>query len=299
MQNYILFCYDSKLIKKAFALITIFAFITACSHTSNNGNNTVSAQTNQKILSDTAGKTLLTRFSPPANYKRLTYDKSSFQYYLSNLPLKPINAKVYYYNGQLKPNMDVYASVFDIDVGDRDLQQCADAVMRLRAEYLYKQKRYDEIHFNFTSGFNAEYTKWAEGSRIKVTGNNVSWYKAKEKDYSYNTFKAYLNIVFTYAGTLSLSKEMKSIPIDSMQVGDVFIKGGSPGHAVIIVDIAINNAGKKVFMIAQSYMPAQSIHLLVNPTDKDLSPWFDLSETDKLYSPEWTFQKSELKRFKK
>ncbi len=178
------------------------------------------------------------------------------------------------------------------------MQQCADAVIRLRAEYLYAQKRFPDIHFNLTNGFRVDYIKWAEGYRLKISGNNTSWYKAVEEDYSYKNFKAYLEIVFSYAGTLSLSKELNQVPLDSIQVGDVFIKGGSPGHAIIIVDMAINKANhKRLFMIAQSYMPAQSIHLLVNQQDKNLSPWYDLSQTDKLYSPEWTFEKSDLKRF--
>ncbi len=281
--------------KKQITLLILFpflAYLTSCSQPNNSKD--------KNIQIDSSAKTVCSRFSVPLNYQRLTYEKSSFPYYLSNFPLKPVGAKVYYYNGEVKENKNVYAAVLDIDVGKRDLQQCADAMIRLRAEYLYGQKKYDMIHFNFTNGFRADYTKWADGSRIKVDGNKVSWYPSKEKDYSYNTFKVYLETVFTYAGTLSLSKELKSIPLDSIQIGDVFIKGGSPGHAEIVVDVAINKTnGKKIFMIAQSYMPAQSIHLLVNQNNANISPWYDLSEADKLYSPEWTFEKSELKRFQK
>lgn len=279
-----------------------FAFLTSCGQTTNNvfKGATIVGSNEQSIKIDSAAKTIVTRFHPPAGYERKAYEKSTFQYYLSNFPLKPVNAKVYYFNGELKPNTGVYASVLNIDVGNKDLQQCADAVMRLRAEYLYGQKRFNEIHFNFTNGFRVDYFKWAEGNRIKISGNKTSWYKAKEIDYSYKAFKEYLEIVFTYAGTLSLSKELKTIPLDSIQVGDVFITGGSPGHAVIVVDVSVNiKNGKRVFMIAQSYMPAQSIHLLVNENNKNLSPWYDLEQTDKLYSPEWTFEKSDLKRFQK
>ncbi len=274
----------------------MLAVLTLCSQPSSES---ISGTHTLGVRIDSAAKTLITRFAPPDGYQRLNYEKGTFQYYLTNFPLKPIDAKVYYYSGKLKANKDVYASVFDIDVGEKDLQQCADAVIRLRAEYLYAQKRFNEIHFNFTNGFRVDYVKWAKGYRLKVSGNNTSWYKAGEEDYSYKNFKAYLEIIFSFAGTLSLTKELNPIPSDSVQVGDVFIKGGSPGHAVIIVDVAIGKINqKRIFMIAQSYMPAQSIHLLVNRNDKDISPWYDLSQTDQLYSPEWTFEKTALKRFK-
>ena len=188
------------------------------------------------------------------------------------------------------------------EIGNRDLQQCADAVIRLRAEYLWKHKRYADIKFNFTSGFTAEYKKWAEGNRIKVNDNQVQWYASgKGVDYSYKTFRNYLDMVFMYAGTASLSRELPAVLYTSLQPGDVFIKGGSPGHAVIVMDVAIHpNTGKKVFLLAQSYMPAQQIHILVNPTSRNLSPWYELTETDtgKLYTPEWIFEKKDLKRFK-
>jgi len=38
---------------------------------------------------------------------------------------------------------------------------------------------------------------------------------------------------------------------------------------------------------------------LKNPVNKDLSPWYYLEDSDKLYTPEWTFEKTDLKRFNK
>ena len=56
-------------------------------------------------------------------------------------------------------------------------------------------------------------------------------------------------MVFMYAGTASLSRELPTVLYTSLQPGDVFIKGGSPGHAVIVMDVAIHpNTGKKVFL---------------------------------------------------
>ncbi len=51
--------------------------------------------------------------------------------------MKPAGAPVLTYTGAPKWRQDVHVAVIDIDVGKRDLQQCADAIMRLRGEWLY------------------------------------------------------------------------------------------------------------------------------------------------------------------
>jgi hypothetical protein len=85
--------------------------------------------------------------------------------------------------------------------------------------------------------------------------------------------------------------------VKNIEIGDIFIKGGSPGHAVIVVDLALNSAGEKRFLLAQSYMPAQDIHVLKNPKNAQLSPWFSTDFGDVLETPEWDFKKEQLKRF--
>lgn len=244
------------------------------------------------------GLTIANRFLVPVNFQRNLCATGSFGYYLQHLSLKPYGSEVYYYNGEEKPNK-VAAAVLNMDVGKKDLQQCADAVMRLRAEYLYQSKQYEAIHFNFTNGFKANYNTWRNKQRIAVKGNAVSWITSNKESTSYTSFREYLDVVFTYAGTASLSKELKPVKLKDMQVGDVFIKGGSPGHAVIVVDMAMNpKSGQKLFMVAQSYMPAQDIHVLLNKNNLTISPWYELNENeDKIYTPEWTFDKTELKRF--
>ena len=65
------------------------------------------------------------------------------------------------------------------------------------------------------------------------------------------------------------------VPYTSLQPGDVFIKGGSPGHAVIVVDVAIYpQTGKKVFLLAQSYLLAHQIQILVYAAYRGLSAFF-------------------------
>ena len=200
------------------------------------------------------------------------------------------------YDGALKGRQDVHAAVIDMSVGGRDLQQCADAVIRLRAEYLFATGRQDEIAFHFTNGFLAEWRRWRRGERIAVDGNECRWLRRAEPDVSHDELLRFLDIVFTYAGTLSLEKELRPVGPDYLRIGDVFITGGSPGHAVIVVDLARDASGRAIFLLAQSYMPAQEIHVLKNLRHPELGPWFTSGEDDALYTPEWTFQWDDRRR---
>ena len=168
-----------------------------------------------------------------------------------------------------------------MDVGTRDLQQCADAVMRLRAEYLFKHKRFSDIHFNFLSDGEPRY--YAD-----YAGNN----RTHEK------FRKYMTYIFSYANTKSLKDELKTVNIEDMQIGDVFIQSGDPfGHAITVMDMAKNDKGQKIFMFSQSFMPAQEIHILINKDDEKLSPWYPLDFGESLFTPEWDFMATDLKRF--
>jgi Domain of unknown function (4846) len=210
----------------------------------------------------------------PEGYLRTKADTNSFTTWLRNLSLKK-SKTVFLYNGIAKRNQAAQFAVIDISVGNKDLQQCADAVMRLRAEYLYAQKKFAEISFG---------------------DNNHHEYKLNGLT-DRKHFDNYLDNVFTKCGTLSLEKQLKSIgKINDVECGDVLIQGGSPGHAMIVIDMAINKSGKKIFLLAQSYMPAQDIHIVINPMNKNLSPWFQLNN-ETIYTPEWIFPKGHFKKW--
>ncbi|NVO01480.1 MAG: DUF4846 domain-containing protein [Bacteroidetes bacterium] len=276
--------------KLVFGLLPLFFCLIACRGTGQKNSN----------LINPSGMKLVDRIQPPSGFERTKDEQVSFATYLRNLKLKPNNSKVLLYNGKEKYNQDAHIAVVDMEIGKADLQQCADAVIRLRSEYLFSIKEYQKIHYNFTSGDRFDLLSWFEGYRQKINGNKVAFIKTANKSSSYDSFRKYLDVIFSYAGTLSLSKELIPVKnLNEMKIGDVFIKGGSPGHAVTIVDIAINpKTNKKVFLLAQSYMPAQDIQILKNPNNSELSPWYSEDFDGSLLTPEWTFEKSDLKRFK-
>lgn len=139
-------------------------------------------------LIDTSGKTLATRFNPPAGFSRIDFPNNTFENYLQNLPLKPHGAKVKYYNGQTKEAKRVYDAVVSLPIGKRDLHQCADAVIRLRAEWLFGTSQFENICFNFTNGFKACYSEWMKGRRIAVSGNRVWWTDGELPANTYESF---------------------------------------------------------------------------------------------------------------
>jgi Domain of unknown function (4846) len=256
-------------------------------------NNTYSWQSNYTVKNAIAN-----RIPVPVGYKRVEAKAGSFGDWLRFLPLKSGNPDVLLYNGQAKNYQGGHAAVLDIDVGTTDLQQCADAVMRMRAEYLYSIKDYENLHFNFTSGHTIGFKKWSEGNRTVIKGNSVTWSANAAKDDSYKTFKNYLNTIFNYAGTSSLSKELKSVSLKDIEMGDVFILGGFPGHAVLVIDVCENTTtGEKLFMVQQSYMPAQEIHILKNFNNPNQSPWYSNRFEGDLKTPEWTFHQDQLMRW--
>ncbi|CAN5754387.1 DUF4846 domain-containing protein [soil metagenome] len=210
----------------------------------------------------------------PVGYARLKYGNNSYATWLENLPLKP-NKTVYLFNGKPKQNQQAQYAVLNISVGKQDLQQCADAVMRLRAEYLYERKNYSSIIFKDNNGTAYKFTP----------------------PYTRTNFDKYLNRVFAMCGSASLAKQLKPEPFDLIKAGDILIKGGFPGHAVMVMDIAVNQQGKRIYLLAQSYMPAQDIHVLINPLDKKLSPWYMVDDEPTIQTPEYYFAQSDLKSF--
>jgi len=198
----------------------------------------------------------------PAGYTRVQTD--GFGSYLRNIALKQDNT-VYLYNGEKKANQSAQYAVMDVSVGGQDLQQCADAVMRLRAEYLFSVRK--QISFRTVNGNNFPFHGTAHGHLTK-----------------------YLDVVFKTCNSYSLEQQMKPIPVKDIKIGDVLIKGGFPGHVVIVVDMAVNAKGQKVMMLAQSYMPAQDIHILKGPD----GPWYPVQE-GVIETPEWTFYSNQAR----
>lgn len=224
------------------------------------------------------GKNVEERFGTPPEYMRTGIEPNSFEEFLRTLRLKPEGAQVKFYDGKVKPNNNIYVSVVDLPISTKNIQTNSNAVLRLKAEYLFQQKQYEKLVF-------------------KTKNNKHSFIEFANGDQSKEKFLEFLDVVMDEINTTDFCKQLVSIKINDLKIGDVFVQKNIPnGHAVIVVDIAVNKQGQKVFLLAQSFSPAQEIQILSNPTRDDLSPWYELKEGP-LLTPEWRFMTSDLMRF--
>lgn len=248
-------------------------------------------------LIDPAGNSMEGRIRTPEGYKRTAASEGSLQAYLRKLELKPDGSPVMLFDNTEKGNQSAHAAVFAFDAGDGDLQQCADSIIRVYSEYYLSTGAVDKIRFHLTNGFLMDYETWRNGGRIKVQGNDVTWVSSAGYDDSYEGFRSYLKQVMIYAGTLSLSEEGHLIDKEELKTGDMIIKGGSPGHCVLVVDAGENESGERCYLLAQGFMPAQEFHILNNPADSS-NPWY--YERDLEYpvrTPQYTFGEGTIKRW--
>ena len=261
-----------------------------------NGNSGESGNNSSSAIINPEGMSLSTRIGTPAGYTRTEEEENSLGSFIRNYGVKEHGAKVLLHDGSEKNNQSAHAAVFKLPLENRNLQQCADSVMRMYAEYFLATKQYDRIVFHYSDGFAASYSKWVQGYKIKVTNDKAKWVESSECNDSYESFQEYMRLVFAYAGTYTMKSESKEIELSEIKIGDVFLKAGSPGHVVMVVDICVDENGNKAFLLAQGFMPAQEFHVINNPLHEE-DPWYYVDEVIyPLDTPEYTFGEGTLRR---
>jgi len=261
-----------------------------------NAENNIETKPNNKITE--INPETIRGISLPQGFNYVDDGDSAYSNWLLDLKLKKSKI-VYLYNGKLKSNQDAQYGVLNIDIGKKDLVQCADAAMKLRADHLFEKHLYDQIKFVATSGDEISFENWLKGKRWKEQGAKlVSYNIHKEVSNIQLEYDSFMELVFSYCGTYSLSKQLMAVNDSrSIQPGDVFVYGGFPGHAVTVMAVAKNGEDERIFLLSQGYMPAQDIHILKNYANTDQSPWYNVADLYPLYTPQWQFEKGSLKRW--
>ena len=222
-----------------------------------------------------AGMTIGTRFNPPAGYARKEAPKGSIAEFYRNYPMFPSTHHVTNCFGQIYEN----TQVLKMDLIGDNIQQCADAAMRLRCEYLFSQKQYDKISFHVSNGNIWSYNNYLSKNNRKVGEDSL---------------RDYMFYLFSWCGSKSLD-DYDTVPVafPDIQIGDIACRGGTPGHVATIVDIAYPTDGSTntiAVLFAQSYQPAQETEIIDGR-------WFILSEYCTFDAGVY-FNTEEIKRYK-
>lgn len=222
----------------------------------------------------------------PWGYERMAPDDGGYAAYLRSLPLKGKGSKVQLYTGGDARFQSLAYAVVDLPLLSND-EQCADVCMRLRAEYLYSKGQYGSIHFRNVNGNTMRYG--GGGSR--------------------KAFERYMRMVYSSASTFSLKHELPNRALRDMQPGDVFVYAAGDhdlerkmhskyGHAIMVVDVAVDRHGNKAFLLAEGNTPARDIHILRNWANLLSSPWFLLdADADNFFLDCFYYRSNELRHF--
>ncbi|MEL6178152.1 MAG: DUF4846 domain-containing protein [Myxococcota bacterium] len=243
------------------------------------------------------------RFPAPKGFTRIALAPESFGTWLRGLPVRLDRTQVMSYRQE--PLSSPAEAVVVLDVGERDLQQCADSALRLHAEFLWASGRAKEARYHFTSGDPSSWVRWVRGERFRPKGNTVEAVMGKRRAETHAVFRSYLQHLFRYAGTRSLQFDSTAVPVqEHLMPGDFMVQPGGPGHAVVILDVAQNASGERVALIGQGFMPAQEFHVVYGDARVAQDRvWFRLAPPGDpeatLSTPSWRpFERRDARRFK-
>lgn len=231
-------------------------------------------------VSNPAGRKTIGEIRPPVGFERVEVAPDSFGAFLRAFPLQGRGAHMKYFDGRMAYGQYLGYAVLDLPMISQN-EQCCDAVQRMRSEYLFSRGRYSDIRFRtFGSG--------------TLTYGGGTDRKALYK---------YLRRVYGDSNTSTLRHQLGKKPISEIAPGDVLVYEAGPGHrvghAVLVVDVAVNpRTGRKAVMIAQSSMPALTMHIVRNIRHPMTSPWLLIDESTESIATSWVrFCKDDLRRW--
>jgi len=222
-------------------------------------------------------------YPPPTGATRTADD--AFGAWLQALPLRPLGTPIRTHRGGVVRHDGRPVSM---PLVRGDLQQCADSVIRLRAEFARSRGAESDLSFHATSGDPLPWRRYASGEKPRAEGNRIVWSRV---DPGLQTWDGWLSAVFMWAGTRSLAA-YETVTTRLPKAGDMLVVGGSPGHAVMLLDVA-TRGDQTLLLIGEGYMPAQDFHVEHGPE----SGWWVWSDTG-VDLGHWDMPRESLRRWR-
>lgn len=235
--------------------------------------------------SQTAYAPLIERIPVPSGAKRVEAAAGSYADWLRHLPCMPAGTPVRDGKGrQIRAGDDpAIAAVIDLHPSNRGLLNAANMAVRLRAEYLWSAGKMSESHFTFTSGDLFEWKRFAGGDRPTVHGRNVTWKHEAQAAETRGTFAAFMELLLNYSTSINLERDTHAAD-GEVQPGDLFVMVGRPGHAVVVLDVAVGPGSGRRALLGEGLTPPQSFHVLKNA---DGSAWFVMNPGAPIKTATW------------
>ena len=212
----------------------------------------------------------------PAGYHRVQ-DDSPYTAFIRSLPLKRRGARVQLHKGGDAPLQWLSSGVVDMPTLS-NMEQCADITMRIRGEFLWKQKRYSDICF---TGVDGEKHPYRGGSSRKA-------------------FESYMKKVYGTCNTYSVFKETTRRDYDDIRPGDVLVypsrKKGVSGHAILVADVARARSGKIAILCVEGNTPAREAHVVRN-LNPFRNPWHTVTPDKDIWVSAFHFHPKELRHY--
>jgi hypothetical protein len=226
---------------------------------------------------------------PPDGYERVSVSDGEFGELLRELPIRLDRRTVRSHDGRRLNSPSAGVALLPMLGG---VQECADSIIRLYAEHLWREGRRSEIAFHFTSGDRSAWEDWVDGERFDISGSEVERRQGSPREPTRGVFREYLQHLFTYAGTMSLNHDARRLqPDEPTRPGDFFLQPGSPGHVVLVLDVAESDDGRRVALVGQGFIPAQEFHVVRDRGGATVDGlWFELPREsgETLDTPSWS-----------
>ena len=228
---------------------------------------------------------LADRFPPPQGSQRIAPAEGSFGDWLEKIPIDTNKKILHYYTGDEALQQNGHAAIVDIPVKN-NVQDSRKIIMRIRAEYLYQQGRYDEIEFRNKEG--------------RIINPRI-WYAQKypgtEFNFPYREFNRFIKESLPGADWSEYMNNLERIAPSEAEAGDIVYQKSGGSHAMMIAGAAENPSRERMLLFIEGATPPAEVHVVANPADPSISPWYRMEESRPVRTPYWVFNDRNFYRF--
>lgn len=212
----------------------------------------------------------------PQGYRRSSCPAGSFAAWVARLPLR-LGDSVRTFDGRdVSGQYDVLA-VVDLPLLFRaDLEQCADWCLRLWAEYHKGSGTLDQLYL---FDYNGRRKFFRNGGR---------------------TYSRFLKWSMDNANSYSLLRGCAAVDTADIRPGDMFVQNrrGGIGHVSMVLDACKDSAGRRLYLVGYSYMPAQEFHVERAAAQYGTDGWFSYQGYCRYLKDQIDLGEPKLRRFK-